>query len=54
VAHCLHSAATIPGLPVLYCLEHRPELARWSVALGLATTLMGGMLATLDWLIYIV
>jgi hypothetical protein len=57
VAHCLHSAAAvgaIPGLPILFCLEHRPELARWSVALGLATTLMSGMLATLSWLIFAV
>lgn len=54
VAHCLHSAATLgtlPGLPLLYCLEHRPELARWGAALGLATTLMGGILAALNWLI---
>jgi hypothetical protein len=54
VAHCLHSAATLgtlPGLPLLYCIEHRPELARWGVSLGIATTLMGGVLAALNWLI---
>jgi hypothetical protein len=54
VAHCLHSAAalgTLPGLPLLYCLEHRPELARWGLSLGLAATLMGGILAALNWLI---
>ena len=54
VAHCLHSAARsarCPGLPLLYCIEHRPELARWGVALGVATTLMGSMLAVLNWLI---
>ncbi len=53
-ARYLQSAATIgalPGLPLMFCIEHRPELARWGVALGLATTFMGGMLATLNWLI---
>jgi hypothetical protein len=57
VAHCLHSAAAlgaIPGLPLMYCIEHRPELARWGAALGLATTLVGGLLAALDWLIVVV
>ena len=54
VAHCLHSVATIgtlPGLPLLYCIEHRPELARWSAAIGGATALMGSVLAALNWLI---
>ena len=57
VAHCLHSAATlgaIPGLPLMYCIEHRPELVRWGAALGLATTLVGGILAALDWLIVVI
>jgi hypothetical protein len=57
IAHCLHSAAsigTLPGLPLLFCIEHRPELARWGVALGAATTLMGGVLAVLNWLIVLV
>lgn len=54
VAHCLHSAAvigTIPGLPVMFCLEHRPELARWGAAVGAAVTLMGAVMAALNWLI---
>jgi hypothetical protein len=51
IAHCLHSAATLPGLPLLYCIEHRPDFARWGVALGVATTLMGSILAVLNWLI---
>jgi hypothetical protein len=54
VAHCLHSAATlgtIPGLPLMFCLEHRPELARWGAAVGVAVTLMGGIMAALNWLI---
>ena len=57
LAHYLQSAATIgtlPGLPLLYCIEHRPELARWSVAFGAATTIMGSMWAALNWLIVLV
>ena len=57
VAHCLHSVAaigTLPGLPLLYCIEHRPELARWGAALSVAATLMGSVLAALNWLIVLV
>ena len=57
LAHYLQSAATIgalPGLPLLYCIEHRPELARWGVALGVATTLMGTVMTALNWLIVLV
>jgi hypothetical protein len=56
VAQCLNSAAsigTLPGLPLLFCIEHRPELARWGAALGAAATLMGGVLAGLNWLIVV-
>jgi hypothetical protein len=56
VAHCLHSVAAIgalPGLPLLYCIEHRPELARWSAAVGVAAALMGSVLAALNWLIVV-
>jgi hypothetical protein len=42
---------TLPGWPLIYCLEHRPELARWGVAISVATTIMGSVLATLNWLI---
>jgi hypothetical protein len=45
---------TLPGRPLLYCLEHRPELARWGVALSVATTIMGSVLAALNWLIVLV
>lgn len=54
VAHCLQSAitlGTIPGLPLMFCLEHRPELARWGAAVGAAATLMGAIMAALSWLI---
>jgi hypothetical protein len=56
VAHYLQSAAvigTLPGVPLLYCIEHRPELARWSAAIGGATALMGSVLAALNWLIVV-
>jgi len=56
VAHCLQSAAaigTLPGRPLMFCIEHRPELARWAAAVGAAATLMGSVLATLNWLIVI-
>jgi hypothetical protein len=56
VAQCLHSAAaigTLPGLPLLYCIEHRPELVRWSAAIGVAMALMGSVLAALNWLIVV-
>jgi hypothetical protein len=54
VASCLHSAATIgalPGLPIVYCIEHRPGLARWGAAFGLAVTLVGALMAGLNSLI---
>jgi hypothetical protein len=54
LAQCLHSAAewgSLPGLPVLFCIEHRPELARWSLAVGAAAALMGSVMAALNWLI---
>jgi hypothetical protein len=56
VAQCLQSAVTIgtiPGLPLKFCIEHRPELARWGAAFGLAATLMGSVLAALNWLIVV-
>jgi hypothetical protein len=56
VAHYLQSAATIgslPGLPLMFCIEHRPELARWGAAIGVAATLMGSVLAGLNWLIVV-
>lgn len=54
VAYYLQSAATIgtlPGLPLMFCIEHRPELARWGVAISVAAMLMGSVLAGLNWLI---
>ena len=57
IAHCLHSAAVIgalPGLPLLFCIEHRPELARWGAALGIAVTIVGSLMAGLNALIVLV
>jgi hypothetical protein len=54
VAQYLHSAAsigTLPGLPLIFCLAHRPGIARWGAAVSLAATLMGSVLAGLNWLI---
>jgi hypothetical protein len=53
-AHCLRSATTIgliPGMPVMFCIEHRPELTRWVAAVITAATFIGAMLALLDWMI---
>jgi hypothetical protein len=57
VAYCLQSAATIgtlPALPLVYCIEHRPELARWGAAFGIAVTIVGGLMAGLNALIVLV
>jgi hypothetical protein len=54
VAFCVRSAATLgvlPGLPLMFCIEHRPDLARWGIALGVAVALVGAVLARLNWMI---
>lgn len=54
ISSYLQSAAEIgtwPGRPLLFCIEHRPDLARWGAAVGVATALVGSVLATLNWLI---
>jgi hypothetical protein len=54
MACCVRSAATlglIPGMPVMFCIEHRPELTRWAAAVMAAATFIGGILALLDWMI---
>jgi hypothetical protein len=51
VAVWVRSAAAIgvlPGLPLLFCIEHRPEIARWGAALGVAAALVGIVLAWLN------
>lgn len=56
VAYCMRSAATIgliPGMPVMFCIEHRPEVTRWTAALLAAATFIGAVLALLDWMIFV-
>ena len=54
VASCVRSATTIgliPGMPLMFCIEHRPELARWAAALMGAAAFMCAVLSFLDWMI---
>jgi hypothetical protein len=56
MACCVRSAATlglIPGLPVMFCIEHRPEVARWTAAVLAAAAFIGWMMTLLDWLIVV-
>lgn len=56
VAQWVRSAAAIgviPGLPLMFCIEHRPEIARWGAALGVAAALVGSVLAWLNWMILV-
>ncbi len=53
-ARCLRSAAVVislPGLPVIYCIDRGAEIARWCTARGTATLLVGALLACLNWMI---
>jgi hypothetical protein len=53
-AVCLRAAlvvATFPEAPVMFCVGRGPEIARWSVAVGLATLLVGLLLSSLNSLI---
>ena len=53
-ACCVRSATVIgliPGMPVMFCIEHRPELTRWAAAVMAAATFIGAILALLDWMI---
>jgi hypothetical protein len=53
-ASCMRSATTIgliPGMPVMFCIEHRPELTRWATAVMAAATFVGAVLSFLDWVI---
>jgi diacylglycerol kinase len=40
-------------MPLMFCIEHRPQLARWAAAIGAAATLMASVMSTLNWLIVI-
>jgi len=53
-AHCVRSAATIgliPGMPVMFCIDHRPVLTRWAAAVMAAATFVGAVMSLLDWMI---
>ncbi len=53
LASCMRSAAAVgslPTVPLSYCVEHRPEIARWSTAVGGATMFVAAIWAWLDWL----
>ena len=53
-AYCVRSATTIgliPGVPVMFCIEHRPELTRWAAALMAAAAFIGWVMTLLDWMI---
>jgi hypothetical protein len=53
-ASYLRSATTIgliPGMPVMFCIAHRPELVRWTAAVIAAATLIATVLAWIDWMI---
>ncbi len=55
-ASCVRSATTIgliPGMPVMFCIEHRPELTRWATAVMAAATFVGAVLSFLDWMIFV-
>ena len=53
-ASCVRSATTIglmPGMPLMFCIEHRPELTRWVAAVMGAAAFIGAVLSLLDWMI---
>jgi len=55
-ALCLQLAlvvATFPEAPVMFCVDHGPDIARWTMAVGVATLLVGSLLAYLNALIVV-
>lgn len=54
VALWLRSAAmvaSLPGVPVMFCVDNGPGIARWGASLAVATLVVGSMLFSLNWLI---
>jgi len=41
-------AAAIPALPVMFCVDQRPLIVRWTLSVGMAMLLTGSMLLCLD------
>jgi hypothetical protein len=54
VALWLRSAAmvaSLPGVPVMFCVDNGPGIARWGASLAVASLVVGSMLFSLNWLI---
>jgi hypothetical protein len=54
VALWLRSAtmiASLPGVPVMFCVDNGSGIARWGASLALATLVVGSLLFSLNWLI---
>lgn len=52
-AGCVRTAAmlaALPGLPIMYCVHRGADIARWGVASGIATLLVGSYFAWLNWM----
>jgi hypothetical protein len=52
-AECVRTAAmlaALPALPVMYCINRGADIARWGVASGIATLLVGSYFAWLNWM----
>ena len=47
---CAALLAALPGLPIVYCIDRGAHIARWGIASGLATMLVGSLLAWLNWM----
>jgi hypothetical protein len=43
----------LPLLPVYYCVDRGPVIARWSASASLALLLTGGFLLTMHWLMIV-
>jgi len=48
-ARCLTTVSALPVAPIVYCAEHGPAIARWSVSASLATLVTAMLLFSLQW-----
>jgi len=51
-ARCLETFSALPGVPIAYCAEYGPDIARWSVSASLAALVTGVLLFSLQWAVY--
>lgn len=51
-ARCLETVSALPAAPIVYCAEHGPDIARWSVSASLAALVTGVLLFSLQWAVY--